>query len=251
MTLSSATPFFGFNWFARSVRTFSQGSYVFDTNCTEADILAGTTNCGGGTSLSLTVGQGQLGGHMLFDWGSTAATTCGVTNCDIDVAILWDLDSSFNAAIFDGGTGTPTPATVFELVSRDGDANGVPGIAMVDGPFIGFEANFNLFLDPAGIDLPPFANDDVGNALLDNPATIDVVANDTDGEDGSPPPVPPAAVNLRSGTTANGGSVSDNGDGTVEYIRPADFLGDDTFQYTLTDSRGSTSNTATVTVTVV
>ena len=144
MTLSSATPFFGFNWFARSVRTFSQGSYVFDTNCTEADILAGTTNCGGGTSLSLTVGQGQLGGHMLFDWGSPAATTCGVTNCDIDVAILWDLDSSFTAAIFDGGTGTPTPATVFELVSRDGDANGVPGIAMVDGPFIGFEANFNL-----------------------------------------------------------------------------------------------------------
>ena len=251
MTLSSNTPFFGNLWTARSIRTFSQGSYVFDTNCTEADIAAGTTDCGGGASLNLTVGPGQLGAHMLFDWGSSSATSpCGVTNCDIDVAIVWDQDDSFDFPIYDGGTGTPDPSTVFNLVSRDGDANGAPGIAMVDGPFIGFEANFNLFLDPPDIDLPPFANDDVANVLVDTPTAIDVVANDTDVEDGSPPPVPPAAVNLLSGSTANGGSVSDNGDGTVLYTPPAGFLGDDTFQYTLSDSGGSTSNIATVTVTV-
>ena len=65
------------------------------------------------------------------------------------------------------------------------------------------------------------------------------------------------AISLPSGTTANGGTVTvdDNGtpndptDDTVIYTPALDFNGTDTFDYTITDADGDTS-TATVTITV-
>ena len=43
---------------------------------------------------------------------------------------------------------TQTPTRVWNLASKDGNADGFQGIPMVDGPFGGFNANFNLDMEP-------------------------------------------------------------------------------------------------------
>ncbi len=91
---------------------------------------------------------------------------------------------------------------------------------------------------------PPVANDDSARTTRNTPVTIDVVANDTDS-DGT---VDPATVAIVSGP-ANG-NVGNNGDGTVTYGPNTDFVGTDSFQYTVQDNDGAISNTATVTVAV-
>ena len=249
MTLGSNQLFFGFPWTAKNIRVFSEGSYTFDTACTGADISAGITNCGGTSFLALNVGPGQRGVHMLFDWGAEQATSCGVAACDIDVAILWNFNSPFGAPIY-APNGEWDGTSIFNLASIDGNGDGIRGIPMVDGPFPGFNANFNLDMEPPYNlpNTPPQAYDDRAGTTVNTPRSINVVANDTDDEDGSPPPVPPAAVTITL-NPVNGGAVNNN-NGTVTYTPNLNYLGTDSFQYTLTDSYGVVSNTATVSITV-
>ena len=240
MTLASSEPFFGNLWAAHDIRVFSEGSYVFDTNCTGADIAAGITNCGGSSFLALTVGPGQLGAHMLFDYAPTV---------NIDVVVLWDFNSAFGSPIYNATDPTQTPTKVWNLASKDGNGDGIRGIPMVDGPFLSFNANFNLdMVPPFTLNTPPVANDDAAGTTVATPVNIDVVANDIDAEDGSSPPVPPAVVTVTS-NPGNGGVVNNN-NGTVTYTPNQGYLGPDSFQYTLTDSAGAVSNTATVSITV-
>ena len=100
--------------------------------------------------------------------------------------------------------------------------------------------------------LPPDAVDDaysvVGNVTLTVDANDGVLANDTDdGGVGAGPGE--ASVTAFDATSANGGSVTVNPDGSFTYEPPVGFSGADSFTYTLTDADGAT-DTATVTVTV-
>ena len=81
------------------------------------------------------------------------------------------------------------------------------------------------------------------------PVTFSVTANDGD-PDGT---IDPATVVITTGTTTQrGGTVVGNGDGTVTYTAPnPGFAGTDTFQYTVDDDDGATSNVATVSVNVI
>lgn len=136
MTLASTDNFFGFSWTAHDVQVFGPGTYTFNTAA------------GGGAAevgpLTLTVGAGQLGAHILFDWNS---------NQNIDVAVLWDDNGMFgnndSQRILSG-------ATVWNSVSIDGNTDGVPGIPMpTGGPFAGFNANFNLQgITPSAVPVP-------------------------------------------------------------------------------------------------
>lgn len=74
--------------------------------------------------------------------------------------------------------------------------------------------------------------------------TFSLIANDTDANG-----IDPATV-VTSGTT-RGGTVVNNGDGTVSYTPPTNWRGVDTFTYTVRDTLGEISNTATVRVNVV
>ena len=58
-----------------------------------------------------------------------------------------------------------------------------------------------------------------------------------------------AVISAFDAVSINGGSVTDNGDGTFDYTPATDFNGSDSFTYTLTDDDGETA-TATVTITV-
>jgi VCBS repeat-containing protein len=103
-----------------------------------------------------------------------------------------------------------------------------------------------------GDNLPPDAADDnysvTGNVTLTVDASEGVLANDTDdGGVGTGPGE--ASVTAFDATSANGGTVTVNPDGSFSYEPPAGFSGADSFTYTLTDAEGET-DTATVTIDV-
>jgi hypothetical protein len=106
-------------------------------------------------------------------------------------------------------------------------------------------ADGSTILNPSsGQNQPPVANDDTATTTEDTTVTINVVANDTDGDgtiDGS---------TVTIVTHASDGSTFDNGDGTVTYTPDPGFTGSDAFTYTVEDNGGAVSNEATVTVEV-
>lgn len=136
MTLSSPSTFFGYNWTAHDVQVFAPGSYSFNTALGGGNAEAGTQN--------LTVGAGQLGAHMLFDWNG---------NFNIDVSVLWNANGVFGTT---AAQRTLTGTAVWNAVSVDGDGLGGPGIKMaLGGPFQNSQANFNLNgITPAAVPLP-------------------------------------------------------------------------------------------------
>jgi hypothetical protein len=162
VTASSTAPFFGHSWTAHDIQVFTPGTYSFDT----------TIGGGNGESgmLTGTVGTGQLGMHMLFDWNgnynidvfvvaspgvmfgsglvySTQTNTKGQFKCDTAFT-----GTIIQNCLFDGGpygsAGAPTTSQVWMLASTDANGDGIMGIPMaLGGPFPGFNANFNANLN--------------------------------------------------------------------------------------------------------
>ncbi len=169
VTASSTAPFFGHTWAAHDIQVFLPGSYSFDTTLGGGNPEAGM--------LSATVGAGQIGMHMLFDWGgnnnidvfvvATPGTMFGtglVYSTQTNKSGAFKCDSSFTGTIvknclFDGphygNAGQPTAGQVWMLASGDPDGDGIMGIPMAEGgPFAGFNANFNANLTPSAIPVP-------------------------------------------------------------------------------------------------
>lgn len=138
-TLSSPTAFSGKKWTAHNVNIYAAGNYTFYTGCP-----AGDPACGIGTAYNLTVGYGQVGAHLLWDWS---------TNKNIDVVLLWDMNKSWaqtgtTSAFATGGTNPNGNSinTVWGGVSIDTnmDTDNYSGTRMLDGPFVGQSINFNV-----------------------------------------------------------------------------------------------------------
>lgn len=140
-------PFFDFVWSAHHTRAFGPGTYSFDSGCTVAEVE--TTGCPAGSAantgpaVTMTVGAGQVGAHILFDWSSSK---------NIDVVNVWNIDAVWDRhgdtdlinKLYDGEAGlAPDPLKPWKLVSTDVNGDDVNGSPMVDGPFGGFYANFN------------------------------------------------------------------------------------------------------------
>jgi len=132
--------------------------------------------------------------------------------------------------------GTVGAIETFDYVANDGTVDSLP--ATVTITVVGASAN-----------VPPFANDD----FAETPKNTDLVnfsvtANDVDA-DGT---IDDTTVVITTGaTTQRGGTVVENGDGTVTFTPKKGFRGTDTFKYTVNDDAGATSNEATVRVNVV
>jgi hypothetical protein len=159
-TLSSPTAFSGKKWTAHHVNVYGAGTYTFNAGCASGGVTSTTYNptCGTGPNQTLTVGAGQVGAHMLFNWSTTV---------DIDVIVLWKMNDSW------AGTGTTSPfnlntpnlagnsaSTVWSGVSIDADGDTFSGAKMVDGPFAGQSANFSvngIVAQPATIPVPAAA----------------------------------------------------------------------------------------------
>jgi hypothetical protein len=101
----------------------------------------------------------------------------------------------------------------------------------------------NTTFVPGSLTATPVAVDDsyaaLGNVRISVPAP-GVRGNDFDGV--------PSATASAPATSANGGNVAMNADGSFTYNPPAGFEGSDTFNYTLTNAAGSNSGTVTITV---
>ena len=143
-------------------------------------------------------------------------------------------------------TGSIPPGGSVEIVKvPDSDGNGFDGTVTwlnADGSPAGtltFE-NIETFIGfPEEGD--PDAVDDVNSGNEDTPITGNVLDNDSD-PDGDP-------ITVTDFTQPENGTVTVNPDGTYEYIPDPDFVGTDTFTYTIDDGNGGTDE-ATVTITV-
>jgi hypothetical protein len=166
-TLSSPTPFAAAIWTAHNINIYGPGTYIFNTGCP-----AGNPSCTTASTAKryeLVIPQGYLGAHMLFDWSTSA---------NIDVVQLWQINASWDATgsadpfcaapLTNGSCNTnPNPNgndrfTVWSAVSVDtppstvrlsdgsiptaqpNEDNLYHGTKMIDGPFQGSSANFNL-----------------------------------------------------------------------------------------------------------
>lgn len=97
----------------------------------------------------------------------------------------------------------------------------------------------------AQVNNPPTANDDFASTTKNTPVLISnstLVSNDTDpdGDD--------LVVESVDGSSTAGGTVTYNDNGTITYMPPTDFAGEDTFNYVVTD--GFLDDTGQVSVTV-
>lgn len=113
--VASTTPFFGLPWSATGGTLYGAGTHTVNVNNDGSNALSGNGN------VTFTVGAGQVGGNINFAWGATTG---------IDVFQVWNITNN--------GNGTYT------WTSTDIDGDGKLGLAMVDGAFPGFNANFNF-----------------------------------------------------------------------------------------------------------
>jgi len=181
-SISSPTPFFGIQWSAHDVTTYQNGTYTIDTV--------------EGGSYTFTVAEGQIGVHILIDWSATL---------DIDVINVWDVSES---------------SGVVSYTSTDWDGDGILGAAMIDGPFVGFSANFDLL----GVALPAVNN--VPTLILNGSDTINLQVGDTYIESGA------MALDAEDGDLTT----------SIVITNPVDTLNSGTYSvvYSVTDSAGNT-----------
>ncbi|MCS6883293.1 MAG: cadherin domain-containing protein, partial [Chloroflexaceae bacterium] len=122
------------------------------------------------------------------------------------------------------GTAASGPRTATFIVSDGAGGNSAPATKAIDA------------------NLLPFAVNDTRQVLMNTPARLPVLANDSD-PDGDPLTI--TAV----GTPSNGSvQIIENGQ-ALRYTPGAGYLGPDSFTYTISDGRGATA-TATVNLTV-
>lgn len=251
MTIESVMPFpnppaVGAPWTAHHVKVFGPGTYVFDA-C-PAPIVNGTAIDGsecpsGAATISMTVGPGEVGVHMLFDWQSSV---------NIDVVNVWKVNTKWEYGPNDGtmknilagheaecetadpanhdrATASPECLDLYDtewmFTTTDADGDGHPGVAMIDGPFPGFHPVFNIrkqavFDDSLTTGINTSAN--TGIVLANDLLSSMLVAGRF-------------SVTGFDATTAQGGSVTDNGDGTFTYMPPVEYTGPDSFTYTVDD----------------
>ena len=163
-----------------------------------------------------------------------------VTNIDP----TWQSDTLyFKAGVYDGDTATPGvdlkqatgagQTTFYGLDMSHTLGQGLGGLTDITSPH----------------NLPPVAQLDVFTGQENHTVTGNLMSNNGHGADSDPNGLA-LSVTVANLTTAHGGTVVERADGTFTYTPAANFIGTDSFNYTLKDSAGLTSTgTANVTVT--
>ena len=143
--VASSETFFGSNWVAKGGTTFGPGTYTFDT------LKGGTPNP---QYTGIIVGPNQVGGHILFDWGSADSTTaCSVAECSIDVVNVWNLTVAGSVTTYTSQDVTANRATGAGATVIGPD--GIPGVPIQDSAtFLNFSPNFDFTVDAAVIPVP-------------------------------------------------------------------------------------------------
>ena len=176
----------------------------------------------GNTTLTVDVANGVLQNDSDAD-GDTLTVT-GLVSGPSNGTVTLNPDGSFEFVPGSGFSGTVS----FTYQFSDGNGGVATGTAFIDvsEPVTG----------------PLTAFDDMVTTNEETLINIDVMANDALPITG--------AFNIQSTTPPGDGSITVLPDGSIDYTPDTDFVGTDTFTYTLADASGRTS-TATVMVTVL
>ncbi len=237
-----------------SVTTPTHGSLLINPDNTVT--YTPDANYNGGDSFSYTLSDGQGG-------GDTASVTVAVTPVNDDpvanadaIATTEDtpvtVDVLANDSDVDGDaltvTAVSTPTHGSVQINPDNTVTYTPafGFNGVDS-FVYTISDGSGGLDTAMVTVTvtaendnPVAADDSATTPEDTPVTIDVLANDADGD------ADPLTIN--SVTQPAHGTVVNHGV-NVTYTPDANYFGADSFSYTVSDGQGG-SDTASVSVTV-
>ncbi|WP_372574069.1 Ig-like domain-containing protein, partial [Ruegeria jejuensis] len=137
----------------------------------------------------------------------------------------------FGTVVIDGDQLTYTP---------DADASGDDSFSYTVSDGQGGTAVATVNVTVAPTPDAPVAQDDATSGEQDGPIQIDVLANDSDADGDA------LSIDISGSTPANGQVAVSNGQ--IVYTPDPGFVGEDSFTYAASD--GTSSNTATVTVTV-
>ncbi|CAB5137262.1 hypothetical protein D3OALGB2SA_4008 [Olavius algarvensis associated proteobacterium Delta 3] len=185
---------------------------------------------------------------------SLVGTAVGLTDTDAFLNIQADGSTYAGTLVSVPGLGNSGDVLSWsEPVLIAVDLSGVPGgtVATLCFDLLGFgHIDSSVVLDNAVIigegPVPPIAADDHAEERVGKAVEIDVLANDFDF-DGT---IDPTTVQIVPDSGPEQGVVTvDEQTGTVTYTPSDDFVGPDTFRYTVRDNDGYESNAVLVTVT--
>ena len=197
-------------------------------------------------AVELTVNPINDGPVAAYDSATTAYNTpiavnalANDTDADGDALSVWAITgapSNGSVVINPDNTITYTPNTGFSGTDRF-------YYTATDGTFSSNVARVTVTVRANQL---PVAVIDYSTTTVSTPVVIDLAANDYD----------PDGTIVRSTVTiltapGRGGSVVNNGDGTVTFTPLSGFVGSDYFYYNIKDNYGATSRSAKVTVKVI
>jgi probable HAF family extracellular repeat protein len=252
--------------------TSSAGATVIYSNPTATDNLGTpTVQCGPVTNTVLPIGSHTVTCIATDNAGLSSTGSFNVLVHDTTPPTLLLPSPMMVLATSGSGAAVTYSASAIDLVSTGVLANCTPlsgstfsvgsttvNCSASDGIGNTATGSFSVTVTPLPVNHPPVAANDsiaiahIGTSAVTVPATLGVLANDSD-PDGNLITVvgAPKVITL---TTANGtistGTVNMNADGSFTYNPPnASFVGTRYFTYQVTDGQ-AVSNTATVTLTI-
>jgi len=164
------------------------------------------------------------------------------SDADLDVLTI----DSFDATSVNGGSVSMNADGSFTYTGAPDFAGSDSfGYTVTDGR--GGFSTATVGITVGGVNDAPVAVADSYTGTSDTPVVVDassgVLSNDTDADGDA------LTVDSFDATSANGGTVSMNADGSFTYTPTAGYTGTDTFTYVATDGNG-TSNTQTVSLAI-
>ena len=218
--------------------------FAGETQTPEAALPEGTSPADPGEvttgDINIDTGNDQLGSLVVIDVngnevdvtnGGTVQGEYGILEVIVDANGEYSFEYTLTDNTIDhpeaGSVGTPEGVSdSFDFIVTDDDGDTASDTLVID------------ILDDG-----PVAVDDSAATGEDQPITIDVFADDTEGADGVD------VADITFDDTGTDGTVVYNGDGTFTFTPDPGFGGETTFTYTIIDADGDPS-TATVTITV-
>ena len=186
-----------------------------------ADDAAGTDE-DSSVNIDVLANDTDVDGDTLVVTGATVTSGEGSVTVEADGSLTYDPGTSYNG-LDDGETATVEIS--YDISDGQGGTDTATATVTVTGSNDG-----------------PVAVDDSFSGTEDQAINGNVIPNDTDADGDT------LSVVAETITTANGGTVELSADGTFTYTPAADFNGEDSFSYTLSD--GTATDTGTVTLDV-
>jgi VCBS repeat-containing protein len=122
------------------------------------------------------------------------------------------------------------------------DENGTAQLSFIVTDSDGLQSEASITVNVEAVNDVPVANADTAETNEESAVVIDVLANDTNPDNGT------LTVEILSAPAS--GTALVNSDGTISFTPAKDFTGSISFTYQITDSSGGDTASATVTVTV-